>query len=455
MAISRFRLRLLTATAASVVSLFSVPALAQSDSEADLRRQVAALTARQAESDARIARLEALLAARVQQSAATPTSGSVAAPPVQLADQGAVASSPASPAAPVNPAGGSAPGAAPPAVPSKLTLNGDVRVRYESNFDVPGARNRDRGVLRARLRAAYALNSWLTLGGQIATGDNDDPNSTDITLGSFDDDLAVSLDQVYMRAATGGLTVTGGKIPQPFARTELVWDGDVSPQGVSATYKADLRGGASVKANGLYFLVDEATAGEDSRMVGGQVQFETAASKPLKFELAAGYYDYRLSSLAGGDTGDFRTNRFAAGRYLSDFDLLDVIAAVQYNGLGEMWPVRLVGDYVHNYGATTNQDTGFGVDLLLGRGSKVGEWRFGYGYAEAEVDAVLTAFSHDNTNLASNYLQHTLLVDYVIVPNVTLNATYYRYRAKSARFTPAFSATDWANRLRLNLLATF
>lgn len=450
MAPKTFRFPVLAASAAAVALFSPVPVQAQSEAESELRREVAALKAQQAETSARIERLEALLAARPEQAGAGPTPRSASATPVRVADQ----SSSASPAAPVNPAGGSAPGAPPTATPSKLTVNGDLRVRYESNFDVPGARDRDRGVLRARLRAAYALNTWLTLGGQIATGDNDDPNSTDITLGSFVDDLTVSLDQIYMRGVFGGLTLTGGKIPQPFVRTELVWDGDVSPQGLSASYKTAL-GGLSTKINGLYFLIDEATTAEDSRMIGGQVQLETDASKPLKVEFAAGYYDYRLSSVIGGDAGDFRTNRFANGTYLSDFDLLDVIAAVQYNGLGERWPLRIVGDYVYNFGAVDDQDTGFGVDLLLGRGSKVGDWRFGYGYAEADVDAVLTAFSHDNTNLASNYLQHTLLVDYVIVPNVTLNATYYRYRAKNPLFTTGFSATDWANRLRLNLLATF
>lgn len=445
-----FRSRALLVGAASLALLTAAPVLAQPpDEQAALRQEIAVLKAQQAESAARIARLEAVLDSQAGTAMAAPAASSGS--PVVFAGQ----PSTASPAAPVNPAGGSAPGAPPPSIPSKLTVNGDVRVRYESNFDVLGSRDRDRGVLRARLRAAYAFNKWLTLGGQVGTGDNDDPNSTDITLGSFDDDLTISLDQIYMRGTFGGLTLTGGKIPQPFARTELVWDGDVSPQGVSASYRLDLGGGASAKANGLYFLIDEAAGGEDSRMVGGQLQFETAASKRLKFELAAGYYDYRLSSLTGGDPGDFRTNRFAGGRYLSDFDLLDVIAAAQYNGLGERWPVRLVGDYVHNYGATTGQDTGFGVDLLLGRGSKLGDWRFGFGYAQAEVDAVLTAFSHDNTNLASNYLQQTLLVDYVVAPGVTLNATYYRYRAKSPQFSSAFSATEWANRLRLNLLAAF
>jgi len=441
----------LLASAAPLALAIAAPAQAQSAQDiADLRAEIAALRAEQAESKARIAQLEAQRDAARTVAQASPASAAPSASPVVMAavpSQGGAA-------APVNPAGGSAPGVAPAPVPSRLALNGDVRVRYESNFGLDNVRDRDRLVLRARLRGTYAINKWLAIGGQIATGDNDDPNTTDITLANFDDDLTVALDQAYLRGMFGGLTVYGGKIPQPFARTELVWDGDVSPQGVSGSYKVPL-GKGSLKANGLYFIIDDAVSGRDSRMFGGQLQAETNPSAPVKFEIAAGYYDYHLPSTAGGDAGDFRTNRFAAGRYLSDFNLLDVIGAVQFNGLGERWPVRLVGDYVHNYGAIDNQDTGFGIDLLLGRGNKLHDWRFGYGYAETEVDAVLTAFSHDNTNLASNYLQHTLLVDYVIAPNVILNATWYHYRAKDARFTTAFSPTDWADRVRLNFLANF
>lgn len=454
--------RFFLAAAAPVAILVATPALAQSaESLAEMHQQIAEMKAEQARAGARIAQLEAQLAAAQPGNAQTPAPAA-AAPVMQQASR--ASSSPVlfqtaqytpGAAAPVNPAGGSAPGPLPASVPSKLTVNGDLRERYESNFGRTGVRDRDRGVLRARLRAAYAVNRWLTIGGQLGTGDNDDPNSTDQTLGNFVDDLTVSLDQAYMRGTFGDLTLVAGKIPQPFVRTELVWDGDVNPQGVSGAYRLPLGGGASAKAVGMYFLIDEATGGEDSRMIGGQLQLETAASAPVKVELAASYYDYRLSSLAGGDTGDFRTNRFAAGQYLSDFNLLNLIGAVQFNGLGESWPVRIVADYVHNFGATTDQDSGFGVDLLFGRGSKVHDWRFGYGYAETGVDAVLAAFSHDNTDLATNYRQHTLLVDYVVVPNVILNATYYRYQAKSPLFTPAFSASEWANRLRLNMLVNF
>jgi len=455
------RLGVGVAPLALAIGMIPSAAAAQSGTDlAELREEIAALRAGQDAAAARIAQLEQALARSEtdRQTALSTPAAPVASPPADPAQSvigRQLARQDSTPAAPVNPAGGSSPGTTPVAQPSKLALSGDLRVRYESNFGDEDARGRDRGVVRARLRASYTVNKWLAIGGQIATGDAGDPNSTDITLTGFDNDLAVSLDQAYMRGTFGNLQLVAGKFPQPFVRTELVWDGDVSPAGASAAYKFDLGGGASLKANGLYFLIDESVTGPNSDMVGGQLQFESAPSAAVRFELAAGYYDYQLGSLAGGDTGDFRTNRFADGRYLSDFDLLDIVGAITFTGLGEAWPVRVVGDYVHNFGATTDQDSGFGVDLLIGRATKVHDVRFGYGYAEAGVDAVLTAFSHDNTDLASNYLQHTALVDFVVAPNIILNGTLYHYKPKSPLFTTGFLRDDWINRARLNLLVNF
>jgi len=62
-------------------------------------------------------------------------------------------------------------------------------------------------------------------------------------------------------------------------------------------------------------------------------------------------------------------------------------------------------------------------------------------------------FSHDNTNLATNYLQHTLAIDYVLRPNIMLNATYYRYQQKD--ITAGLDSVSWQNRLRLNFMAGF
>src|SRR3546814_16266803 len=97
----------------------------------------------------------------------------------------------------------------------------------------------------------------------IATGDPDDPNSTDVTLGSFIDDFAVSLDQAWVRYRNGGFTAYAGKFPQAFQRTDQLWDGDVSPQGAALAYGAAL-GGAQLDARGIYCVIDEADVACDS-----------------------------------------------------------------------------------------------------------------------------------------------------------------------------------------------
>lgn len=338
---------------------------------------------------------------------------------------------------------------------NRLKLSGDLRLRHESNFGESGARRRDREVLRARLRGAYKATDWLTAGAQIVVGDPNDPNSTDVTLSGFDDDLPVSLDQAYLMARSGGFEAVGGKFPLPFVRTDLVWDGDISPQGAALTYARAIGGDLGLKLSGLYFAVDESVGGANSEMLGAQLSAASASGGPWRLEAALGYYDYRLSSLAGADAGDFRTNLLTpSGRYLSDFNLIDVVAAATYTGFSDRWPLRLTADYVKNLGAATPDDEGFSVDLSLGRLSDRRDWRLSYGYSQTEADAVLAAFSHDNTTIATNYIQHAMSIDYLLARNLLLNATFYHYRPKST-LGDVSRSLDWRDRLRLQLMVSF
>ena len=348
--------------------------------------------------------------------------------------------------------------AASPASPrlDRLDIGGDVRLRYEHNWGAETARDRGRGVIRARVQAAYAVNDWLTAGGQIVTGDPDDPNSADVSLSSFDDDLSVALDQAYLRAKLDRATLWGGKFANPFTRSDLVWDGDVSPQGAAATLDVPLGDRAAVRLAGLYFLVDESVAGPNSDMVGGQAELAFQPSAEWKAKLSAAYFDYRLRSVAGGDAGDFRSNLLGPdGRYLSDFDLIDGIASLDYLGFGKDWPLQLSGEYVRNLGAASDADTGYTLGLSLGQASRADGWKLGYSYMAAETDAVLAAFSHDNIDLATNYLLHGLSVDHALTDDIILNATLYHFRIKDPLGPGSGLADDWRNRLRLNLLVKF
>lgn len=338
----------------------------------------------------------------------------------------------------------------------RLKISGDLRVRAQHDSSDSDRPNRSSSQVRARLGATYAVNDRVSVGARLVTGDADDPNSTDVQLSNWNDDLQVSLDQAYVQLNYGDLKLYGGKMPQPFTRTELVWDGDVNPQGLAATYRHALDNGAALRANGLFFVVNESAGGADSTMLGAQVGFDTRSFGQWKYDVSAAYFDYSLGSLAGGDAGDWRGNLLNPdGNFVSDFRLANLIAGASYQGFGERWPLRVVGDYVQNTGARTDADTGYGLDLLLGRISKVGDWRFGYGYAMAETDAVLTAFSQDNIGIASNYRLHSFSLDYVPSPKTVLSAVWYRYRPQQALDAGTNDPADWLNRVRLAFLVNF
>lgn len=466
---------LLTMPLPAIALIAAMPAAAQSPTS-----RVEALERELTAQKDRIARLEALVERQnaalerltaPQQLAASPASSAATSTASSAAPVVAEAAPPSVPGAypPLSALAIIAPvtAAQPPialavGVPSKdsfripgLDVSGDVRVREEFNWSDNDARSRTRSVLRARLRATYQITKSLSVGGQIATGDPDDPNSTDITLTGFDDDLEPSLDQAWIRYKAGGLTAYAGKFPNLFQRTDMIWDGDVVPEGAGASYSVKLGERTTFDARATYFIVDEAPAGKDSDMLGFQGVLQTPIASDFKLMLAGAYYRYRLPSVAGADAGDFRSNLIVNGRYLSDFRLLNGLAVATWTGLGERWPLSLSGDYVRNLGAKVSADTGFNVEFSAGRTAHKGDWRLFYNYSEVEVDAVFAAFSHDNLGIATNYRMHGASVSYVPAENVLFDATFYHYRPLDRLYAGTNQQRDWLNRVRLNMMLSF
>ena len=426
---------LLRGIALIATSLAASPAFAQ-DSRIDvLERQLAEQATRVRQLEAMVAEQSALL----QQVRAAPVAAPAPAPTPAPATAVAVATRVAD--------------IQPQARIPGLDIGGDFRVRQEWNFRE--GRDRSRSVLRARVRASYAVSPKLTIGTQIATGDPDDPNSTDVTLGNFVDDLNVSLDQAWVRYLAGGLTAYAGKFPQIFQRTDMVWDGDVSPQGAGGVYAVDLGGGAKIDARGVYFVIDEAPTARDSDMLGGQIVTTAPLSPALKLTLAGSYYHYRLGWVAGADAGDFRGNLISGGRYISDYRLVDAIASLSWTGLSAEWPVIFTADYVKNLGATVDADKGFSLELAAGRTAQPGDWRIAYNYSEVGVDAVFAAFSHDNLDLSTNYQLHGIGIGYVPANHMLIDLAYYHYRPLDSLYAGKASPTAWLDRLRINFMLNF
>jgi len=346
-----------------------------------------------------------------------------------------------------------------PAPAPSWIVSGDFRLRWERTSEQEPTSNplildpRHRWVTRFRGGVTRQFGKDLNFGVRIATGSRGDPNSTDITLGDFADRLEMSVDRAFLELKHGGAFLTGGKFGNPFNTTELVWDGDVNPQGVGASWTRPGSHQVTPKLIGLFYVVDENTVNPDSFMVGGQGQVTIKPSSTWSVVFAGAYYDYTIKSLTHTDAGDTRSNRLINNNtaYRSDFDLIDGIVTLDHKGFGAKYPIKFVGDYVKNLGAD-GKDDGFNLDLFVGRVSAKGDMRFRYGYSQAETDAVLAAFSHDNTTLATNYKQHSLTFDYQVRKDLQLNATWYTYRKLESAIS---DSNPWINRLRLNAMVIF
>jgi hypothetical protein len=149
---------------------------------------------------------------------------------------------------------------------TEMELYGDIRVRYQYNggetkdrgpVAAPGAgiagtndwqeRDRERYRLRLGLRGTL-LDDWF-FGLRLSTGVND--RSGNVTFG---DDTAsstnggggpfernsdvVTVDQAYAGyKGIPGVTLTAGKMPNPLVSTRMVWDPDISPEGLAEQWK--------------------------------------------------------------------------------------------------------------------------------------------------------------------------------------------------------------------------
>jgi hypothetical protein len=332
---------------------------------------------------------------------------------------------------------------------SRLSVSGDLRLRYEANSEDAAGQARHRGVVRGRLSARWRANDWLTAGARLVTGDLDDPNTADVTLSNLDDDLKVGLDQLFLRADRGASTVFAGKHPNIFTRTDLVWDGDVMLQGAALEHRFTTRGDAQINARAAYFLIDEAPGGDDSAMTGIQAEAAGPLAGAASASLAVSYFHYDLGRLASAGPGDFRGNRLGPnGRYLSDFEIANLIADITVEPFGEQWPVRGRLDLARNFAALGGAEDAWAVDLFVGRAEQAGDVRLRYGYAETEQDAVFAAFSHDNIPLSTDYRLHTLSLDAPLAERVDFNLTAYAYSALSV-------PGDWDQRARFNLVVGF
>ncbi len=317
-------------------------------------------------------------------------------------------------------------------VAEKTKIKGDVRYRHEYIDDASKADTRTRHRIRARVGAFADVNESVKAGIQIASGSSD-PVSSNQTIGESFSSKGINLDLAYFDwSLVNGLSLVGGKMQKPFSTVaDLVWDGDLNPEGLAAKYTVG--GDTKLLANAGYFWVEEdgASDDDDRMLYTGQVAVET---KLGGIKLLAGVGAYMYDNMQGyaalvedgngfGNTlvtDPADTNSLV---YANDYAELEAFVKVGFD-IGKV-PVALVGQYVQNDDADKD-NAGYLAGVKAGKAKDAGSFELGYDYRSLEKDAVVGALTDsDFRGGGTNGEGHKFSGTVALGKDWTLGATYF------------------------------
>jgi hypothetical protein len=291
-----------------------------------------------------------------------------------------------------------------------ISFSGDVRLRAEPLFGGPadGSLDRVRGRVRVRFNALANLGSQFRTGITLASGDINDPTTTNQTFTGFYSRKAIALDQAFVEFTPRqfrALTVTGGKFRYPWYNTELTWDKDLNPEGAAQTLAFKLNTPVLKQISFVGFelpFAEVAGTSTNKRIAqqityGGQMQTRWRIAPHVELSAYSGFYDFRgadsialalaragsknpqtplsgalpLSSGNPVQDSTFTTTAssvvtvngaalptgvtsVANAQFASKFALFDNIARLDIDTGRPRFPLAFIGDFVQNTGACGN-----------------------------------------------------------------------------------------------------
>lgn len=355
---------------------------------------------------------------------------------------------------------------------------------------LPTDEDRNRGRVRARLGVDGNISTNLKAGLRFTTGNTNDPVSTNQTLGNSFRNSQIVLDRAYLQYNAVGeqaypyLTLWGGRMPNPWLSSDLVWDNDLSFEGGALTYRRNLAGSGSLLdmderdrmlflTVGGFFLDEISDSPDDKWLFGAQLGSRLAFEDQSSLEMGVAYFDYRNISgrrnsldstlldytapdymQKGNSVFEISNDTGAFGRRFglaADYSLLNV--TVNYD-LARFAPIHYIvgADYVRNVGydagkirdrleggalfvdsslftadPSEDQTEGYQLKLTVGWPSTLvrRNWQGFLAYRYLERDAVLDAYTDSDFHLGGTNNQGWILGGaYGLSENTYLLARY-------------------------------
>lgn len=360
---------------------------------------------------------------------------------------------------------------------NRFRLYGDMRLRYEGQFfdknngDFVQPSNptqlmnskTDRNMLRVRARLGFLakVTEGVDATLALATGNTTNPVSTNQTLGDSLNKKTITLDQANLRwKPLDSLVLWGGRFPNPWFSTDMVWDRDINFDGIAVQYQPKLSDSWGLFLNGGAFPIQEVEfSAHDKWLLGVQGGFSYTQADKLRARLGVAYYHFTNTvgvvndpavpnatdwsapgfQQKGNTLMDIDPSTGIKTAYASKFSELNVTASLD---LGYWDPVHIVleADYVNNLGfnkndvdARTGSDVKeetegyrFGVSVGYPVIKEFGDWKASLVYKYLESDAVMDAFTDSDFHLGGTNAKGWIIgADFGLTKNVWISPRWY------------------------------
>lgn len=297
--------------------------------------------------------------------------------------------------------------------------------------------------LRLRLGLDAKLSDAVNVGLRLSTGSSGNPVSTNQTLGTGANRYSINVDNAWLKyQPLPWLTASGGRMPNPWFSTDLVWDEDLAFEGLAASFRPAFGesttgfltlGVFPLETPDCSLATDTDTCSRKKRIDGVQLGVEHAWSGGNRMKFGVAYYDFKNIAAERNPASD-PTNKANVPKWAqkgntiynirpdvgtpwvlglaADFRELNVTGTLDVAAF-DTARIVVTGDYVKNIGYDEKrmlERTGlsreprtvghyFGVLVGQPQIKRRGEWQASLGHKYLERDAVVDGYTDSDFHL--------------------------------------------------------
>ena len=307
---------------------------------------------------------------------------------------------------------------------TSLKFSGDVRGRYDwidfmnRESDLNNT-DRQRFQVRARVGLTATFLDNLELGFRLSTADSDSASSSTLSQGgnpisgntTFQNNGSKKfayIDQAYgkwspIKNDRWLLSATVGKMENPFTLSELVLDGDYTPEGAALLLAHKLDAIHSFRLIGAIYVLDEVNQGpnasDDPTLVGGQARWDAKWSKQIETTLGLAALSFSdTKNLGNSAVPNINVGNSRGTNGLTEHTFNPLIADAGFTYWLEhgpayqgRFPLRAFGTVMHNPSADGN-NTAWELGAAVGKAGKKNTWELSYRYRYVAADSIYEEF---------------------------------------------------------------